>query len=223
MAGWLARLFGRSPRPPGRWQLIDPRPIRKEAPFTFFVPSDAEKAALQPGDTVKLMFEALEEGEATERMWVTFEGRDADGMFGKLDNQPVGISGLALHDPVRFQDFHIVSVLNPRCTTGEEQAEEDRYFARCRVERAIIEGRARVALAERHDRQDVAQVKFPDTGWRFYSTDTPDMQLDDMNFVAVGVVLNKDASLLDVLHLPVGTVVRRNPENGRLVLPPGAS
>lgn len=44
----------------GRYTLDDPRPIAEGAPYTFYLPSTEEIAAVGPGDLVKLLFEEFQ-------------------------------------------------------------------------------------------------------------------------------------------------------------------
>lgn len=212
MFKFLKRLFQTTPAQtqsecePG-WELIDPRPTMEQNPYTFFVPSNAEKAALQPGDLVKMMFDGLDEG--VERMWVIFEGRDDQGCYGKLDNEPCAITGLNLHDPVRFQDFHITAVYQNRCTSDEDLAAEEKFFERCHVDPEILSGEAQISKAERHPPKENEDQRFPDAGWVIHADGREDLPLDKMSYVAIGVVLNRDDSLLELLDEPVGTVVKR--------------
>src|SRR5262245_36198562 len=43
----------------GTFEIDDPRPIAKEAPYTYFLPSDEQLAAIQPGDLVKIVIRSL--------------------------------------------------------------------------------------------------------------------------------------------------------------------
>ena len=54
------------------YTLDDPRPIAADAPYTYWLPSSAELAALAPGDMAQLVFRPLQPG----RKW------DAERMFG---------------------------------------------------------------------------------------------------------------------------------------------
>lgn len=58
----------------------------REYPDSFWVPSPEEKAALRPGDSVKLMWSVKRMEAAGERMWVTITERDGDRLKGTLDN-----------------------------------------------------------------------------------------------------------------------------------------
>ena len=212
LPGFLRRLFGGAPRGPG-WTILDPRPVRAAHPYTFFVPSEDEIAALQPGDLVKMTFEGPEGGE---RMWVIFGGRDSAGCFGTLDNQPLSIPGLGLGDQIRFQDFNIISVMETRFPNPD--ALERLAFTRCRVDPAVLAEGGVIMRAERAAPEDVEGVHSPDSGWHFYGSLDGGPPRDKMQFLALGVVLNKDDSILPMLDAPAGTLARRDGDNGHLTL-----
>lgn len=198
------------------WTLLDPRPRKQDSPYTFFTPTPAQIAAIEPGDTVKMMFESLNPRDpVVERMWVIFDGRDAEGCFGRLDNVPVALRGLALGDPVRFEDHHVISLGEPRAGDPEGDAFEARMFTRARVAPELIDGTARIGRAERHAPRGVDGVAQPDGGWHIYAEGLPRRDADALEFVAIGVVLNRDDSLLPHLDAPEGTVLIRA-EDGAL-------
>jgi len=60
--------------------LLDPRPDAARAPYTFFLPSTSEIAAVGEDDLVKLMFEYTHDIEkwAVERMWVIVKEAKGD-------------------------------------------------------------------------------------------------------------------------------------------------
>jgi hypothetical protein len=71
-------------------------------PTTFWIPSDATKAAVMAGDHVKLMFT---DGVHTERMWVEVTGTGS----GVLDNVPAWLA-MRHRDPVSFEPRHIIQI-----------------------------------------------------------------------------------------------------------------
>ena len=93
--------------------LVDPRPIAIEAPYTFFLPTSAELAAVRPSAVVKLMFEYTHPVEkyGVERMWVIVRSVAGDEWQGELDNDPFEPgSSLKSGDRVYFQRHHIISI-----------------------------------------------------------------------------------------------------------------
>lgn len=201
-----------------RWRLVDPRPIRDENPYTFFVPSDAEKKALKEGDNVKLIFEGLDpDTGGTERMWVIHTGRDATGWYGKLDNEPYAIAGLSCGDPILFQEYHMVSVLDVKV---DDLSDEDRFFARCHVDPRILEDGAQIAWLERRKPKrnwwwQRSREQFADTGWCIYAEGGKALRRARMQHVAIGVLLNRDDSFLPFLDAPPGTRLIREGDEFR--------
>lgn len=64
--------------------------------MTFWLPDQAQRQSLQPGDLAKLIFrisvESDDEPEAVERMWVLVRERIGNRYLGVLDNNPSSIS-----------------------------------------------------------------------------------------------------------------------------------
>lgn len=200
------------------WCLIDPRSTIEECPYTFFVPSDAEKAALESGNLVKLIFESLDpEEDSIERMWVIFRGRDEHGYFGNLDNEPYDIQGLSAGDMIHFDDFNIIAVWEPKFDTPED---EDRFFARCHVDPRILYDDKRIGrLVRRKPKRQWWWSKprlYPDTGWHIYANDESTPKRKEMEYVAIGALLNKDNSFLPLLDAPVGACLVRDGDKFRL-------
>lgn len=88
-------------------ELMDGVQKARDNPDTFRIPTDAEKAAVQPGDYVKCGF--IAKGGRVERMWVEVcsEGK------GMLASQPVLFPAdqLALGSFVEFEPRHIINIL----------------------------------------------------------------------------------------------------------------
>ncbi|MEP3636221.1 MAG: DUF2185 domain-containing protein [Paracoccaceae bacterium] len=195
------------------WRLLDPRPIHRENPYTFFLPSEAEKSAVEEGDIVKLAFESLDpDNGAIERMWVIYRGQDGDGWYGDLDNEPYDIEGLHLGDRIYFQSHHIYSVWDLKIDTADD---EKQYFSRCHVDQRIIDGEADVVTLERRKPKRLPwwkrrREKYPDSGWFIFASAEEHAQAK-FQYVAVAVVLNQDDGFIDLLEAPVGSrIVKEN-------------
>lgn len=89
-------------------------------PDSFWVPSDEEKAELQPGDTVRLMWSVKRYEAAGERMWVKITQRDGDRVVGKLQNWPIFVH----LDPDAVVKFHIDDILDFNYHQDDESAGE---------------------------------------------------------------------------------------------------
>lgn len=201
----------------GRYEIVDPRPIAKESPYTFFLPSAVDLARLEPGHVAKLMFCGLPE-QNVERMWVRIESKEPEGWTGKLDNVPFDMPQLRLGDAIRFHPWQIIQTSADE--TGD-QPDHREYWDRCFVDPLILSGDGKVHYLERVEPEGMEEGrKYPDSGWRIYGReielgeDGPDVEFE-MEYLALGVVLNKDDSWLDLIDEPVGSEFRRDFQTGR--------
>lgn len=93
-----------------RWHLASGVERNRMYPETFEIPSDDERADVQPGDRVKLVFET-KHGPG-EKMWLTVvRERRRGGLVATLDNTPVFMPRLFPDDEVKFRRDHIVDIL----------------------------------------------------------------------------------------------------------------
>ena len=205
----------------GTWLLVDPRPTKAENPFTFFVPPDEVVAKIGPGEIVKLIFVSDPPSRRTgaERMWVQVTARDGEHLHGTLDNVPIDTPNLALNDPVEFEAYHIVALdRSSKLWDGVDNDSEDRYMARCLVDGSVLDGSRPIGLIFREEPDVLENSPYPDSGWRIRSDQRgrsdADIDVEEVIRVAIGVILNKDASFLDLLNSPVGSVYERNWETG---------
>jgi hypothetical protein len=218
------RLFDLWRRLFGRFTLDDPRPIAKEAPYTFHLPLDAELEAIRPGDFVKLMFRGAPAGRewAVERMWVIVTAVSPKGLSGVLDNDPSDMPQLKAGTKINFERHHVISVRleGPDRPTIKDDRPE--YWARCMVDDCVLAGERPVGYLYREE-PDLAEEgdKYPDSGWRIRGDlrDQTEEQIGarKASYVALGAVLNRDDSWLNLIDLPVGAAFDRDFETGRYV------
>ncbi|MDO5683611.1 MAG: hypothetical protein Q4G46_12400 [Propionibacteriaceae bacterium] len=78
----------------------------REHPETFWIPDDEEKALVEPGDVVKLMWRVPR--SPGERMWVRVTHRQGDRLVGRINNYPIYV--FADYDEV--VKFHIDDVID---------------------------------------------------------------------------------------------------------------
>jgi hypothetical protein len=107
-----------------RWRLACGVKRHQAYPDTFEIPSDALKRAIQPGTTVRLIFE-MNDGWGGmrwgERMWVRVIAVKRRHLIGTLHNQPAGIPRLDRDDVVKFKRNHIIDIHSP----GWQAADSD--------------------------------------------------------------------------------------------------
>lgn len=202
------------------FDLIDPRPIQRENPYTFFVPGNEELAEVAPGLLVKLIFTAVPASQkhGAERMWVLVKTRNGDHLTGTLDNEPDDIPGLKDGDPVAFQLHHIIAVQwEDPAQDARFASEFNNWFARCFVDDAVLEQRARVGFIYREPPEHDEKDEYPDTGWRIradvYQLSDEEYENSPFSYVAIGAVLNRDDSFVDLLGCPVGSAFLRDPDS----------
>ncbi len=210
------------------WYVEDPTPRVRQSPYTFEVPSDRERSAVQAGDRVKLLFTRrpwLPGGARTERMWVAVTALGAGGrLYGVLDNEPSQLVGLSAGDTVAFLRRDIISIIwcVPSARQRKLGGRQRNYFDRCLVDDCVLEDGVPVGFIYREapDMDDLDDM-FPDSGWRIrgdnrgLSEDAIDART--ASYVALGAVLNADDSWLHLIDAPIGARYLRNFSTGAYV------
>ena len=108
------------------WELDSALARHRKSPATFEIPSDEERAQVQVGDMVKLLFlfdedwpDSEGEGRAgeplvsCERMWVTTTRVTEAGYEGRLESLPRTTDVIRPGERVSFQSDHIASIFIP--------------------------------------------------------------------------------------------------------------
>ena len=206
--------------------LLDPRPRRRASPYTFYLPSDAALAHLAPGDLVKLIFEptAPDAECGAARMWVELTQRDQDRLTGRLDNKPFDLPDLELGDRSDFARHHVIDIGWKDPTAAPEDPDlTEQWLARCLVDRAVVEGRAPVGFLFREPPETPEGSPYPDTGWclRPHEKDigAEEYDAEDILYIAIGALLNDDASFVHLLEAPPGSAFARQ-DDGQFVAVP---
>ncbi|HEY0148513.1 MAG TPA: DUF2185 domain-containing protein [Allosphingosinicella sp.] len=203
------------------FEIADPRPLAAEAPYTFFLPTVREIAALAPGDYVKLIFELVPPGEqwGAERMWVELIEVGVGKMAGTVANDPQEAGSPKKGDYVTFEPHHIIQVDYADTKRAPPLEARHEHWERCMVDACVVDGSEPVEYLYR-ETPDLDQEgdRFPDSGWRIRGRQgaASDSAMDERDslYVALGVVLNRDDSWLPLIHAPVGAAFRRNFDTG---------
>jgi hypothetical protein len=204
----------------GNYTLDDPRIVQKEAPYTFFLPSQQEIASVRPDDLVKLIFRSEPHGldYGAERMWVIVKEVTLEGLIGVLDNDPFDAPQLKAGAIVQFQPYHIISV-QLDSHPEDEEPEPKSYWDRCMVDKCVTEDKVPVYYLYREEPDlDQEDDKYPDSGWRIrgdYRGITDEaLEARKAEYLALGKVLNADDSWLHLIDAPIGSAFIRNFETG---------
>jgi len=92
-----------------RWKLRSGVKQNRLYPTSFWIPSDQEKDAIQPGSVVKLVFEQSDGWG--ERMWVLVDKVSRRRIIGYLDSNPYDFPRLYPGRKIRFRREHIIDIL----------------------------------------------------------------------------------------------------------------
>ena len=204
--------------------IADPRPIAADAPYTFFVARPEEVAAVAQGDLVQLTFMYDPPGDQyeAERMWVTVTGVGGDFLTGRLDSEPEE-SRLKKGDAVTFRRHDIIHVYFEDAARVPPPDTRREYWERCLVETCVVDGEQPVEYIYR-EAPDLAGEgdKYPDSGWRIRGrrgeATIEAYDARDVQYVALGLVLNRDDSWLHLIDAPVGSRFSRDFGTGQYLL-----
>ena len=197
--------------------LTDPRPIAARAPYTFFLPGDAELAAVGPDDLVKLTFEydVLVQEHDAERMWVRVASSDTEQLWGHLENQPSESNApVKLGDPVAFLRHHILDIVWAAPDRAPPSVPYRQYWDRCFVDASVLDGSTPIEYLYREEPDAPEEgEKYPDSGWRIrgrgcFSDDQAEPV--QVRYIAIGKVLNADDSWLHLIDSSIGSAFTRD-------------
>lgn len=207
------------------YEVLDPRPIAAEAPYTFFLPNDVSLRALCIGDHVKATLRAIPPSRTydAERVWVTVSAIEAGCFVGHLASVPADMPLLPQGSLVRVPRTHVIDVsINDPARAAELGARGEHrreYWQRCLVDRAVLDGEVGVEYLYR-EAPTLAKAgdKFPDSGWRIRGDTRAGLSAQSgdrkPSYVALGLVLNKDDSWLHLIDEPVGAKFEKDYANG---------
>lgn len=198
---------------PAGYFIADPRPIAEEAPYTFYLPNDAEIAAAGIGDEVKLIVEyhgPVEEW-AVERMWVKVSAVTGATLIGALVNDPAEPNAPVKHgDTVIFDRAMLIDIDWAKPDRAPPPTPRREYWDRCMVDGCILAGELVDYLYREEPDMTREGDRYPDSGWRIRAA--PDViKRDDggPEYIALGKVLNQDDRWLHLIDAPIGSAFQR--------------
>lgn len=177
------------------WYLDNVYELNKQAPYTFYFPSSEVLEKVKVGYLVKLIFitkSEEEDGFNGERMWVEITEINKGGFVGKLDNEPYCL-------PLKIGDEILFGVENIYDTEYEDPVlyNWNYYFdTKVTVSIDVLERREFNFLL-----RDNPSVE-GDSGWSILSGYEDDEYLcepENFDFISLGVILNIDDSILELL------------------------
>ncbi len=202
----------------GRYDIDDPRLIAKQAPYTFYLPSKERLDLLNLGDEVQIIFRSVPVYSiGGERMWVTIDKIDGESLSGILGNEPQDMPQLKKGTRINFYRWQIIDInwkdREKYKTLPPEPSKQ--IWDRCMVDQEVLNGTARVGYLYREE-PDLGgeDDKYSDSGWRIRADerDITDEEYDNPSpvYIAIGKVLNKDDSWIDLIDAPIGSKFLRN-------------
>jgi len=204
----------------GSYEIDDPRPIAKNAPYTFYLPNETKLKSIEIGDEVQVIFRSVPIYKiGGERMWINVDKIDGDAFSGILVNQPEDMPQLNKGERVDFFRWQVIDISWKDAGKANSFASElqKQIWDRCMVDQEILNGTARVGYLYR-ETPDLAgeNDKYPDSGWRIRADerDLTDEEFDNPKpaYIAIGKVLNEDDSWLHLIDSEIETRFLRNPE-----------
>lgn len=91
-----------------RWHLTDGEQMNRDYPDTFEIPTEEDKAAIEPGDTVKAVFSLTDWGE---KMWLEVVKVKERHLVCRLTSHPLAIPRLSCGDSVKVKRKEVVDIL----------------------------------------------------------------------------------------------------------------
>jgi hypothetical protein len=196
------------------YEIDDPRPIAASAPYTFFLPSGVDTAAIRPGDLIKATIRAIPPSPEwdAERLWFTVTAAFDESVEGRLESEPSDMPRFPAGRTIEIPRAAIIDLIfadeRPR-TEGPKE-----YWDRCLVDSAALKGLRPVEYVYREEPETRADDRFPDSGWRVRASivdpEASEVEDEGVEYVALGAVLNKDDSWIDLLDAPVGSAFLRD-------------
>ena len=183
---------------PIHWWLDDAEAKNAEAPETFFIPPVAKRAALVPGDRVKLLFafEATPEGWNGERMWVEVTSVHGGTYIGRLLNRPEHIETLAPGSEVEFGPQHVAAYDWDPAELGYDASQH------AWVSKEVLHGVDQPLLVTMRSPENIGDES--DSGWTVANGDEPDGGPSHFEWASVGWLTDRSPELESVFRAGEG-------------------
>lgn len=198
---------------PASYALTDPRPIAEEAPYTFYLPNDAQIAAVGISDAVKLISECHVPVEkwAVERMWVTISAVAGATLTGTLDKDQAEPSAPVKHgDTVTFDRAMLIDIDWAKPDRAPPPTPRREYWDRCMVDGCILASEPVDYLYREEPDMTRKGDRYPDSGWRIRAApDAIERDEGGPEYIALGKVLNQDDRWLHLIDAPTGSAFQR--------------
>ena len=208
------------------YEIVDPRPIRAENPFSFYVPCQARLDALSIGDVVKIILSpdvnrrTPGHNEITERLWVGVTAVDGEDLTGIMFSKPGMPRSLGIDEggEIAFKRHHVIGIETTRQDDPVETNDNDRWFMRCRIDARIDQGAPITRIVRDEPVGDsageIGVLRFGWSGWRFEAADyVAGMPLE---MYALVVPMRREMGYEHLLDAPEGSVIERR--DGAFVL-----
>lgn len=205
------------------YEVIDPRPVAIEAPYTYFLPSTSHLGAIGKDDLVKATFRAIPPSDEwdAERMWVKVTSADFDWLEGTLESTPSDMPNLAKGATIRLPRSHVIDIIFDRSEVEAALPKDTGrgYWDRCLVDQCVLDGDLPVHYLYR-EAPDMGKPedKYLDSGWRIRGDmrgcSDEQLAVRKSAYVALGAVLNRDDSWLHLIDQPIGVTFQRDFDTG---------
>jgi hypothetical protein len=147
-----------------------------------------------------------------------------DWLEGVLDSDPADMPNLPRGTVVRLPRTHVVAIIFADADKAPPPSRQPKreYWERCLVDECILRGEAKVGYIYR-EKPDMAKEddRFPDSGWRIRGDargkSAEELDSGEIAYVAIGAVLNKDDTWLQLIDEPIGARFEKDFETGLFV------
>ncbi len=191
------------------YEIRDPRPIAASAPYTFFMPSEAEVGSIGLDDWIQVIIAAVPPSAKweAERLWFAVTSTSGEAIEARLESEPRDIGALPKGSVIAVPRAAVMDVIfkdgRPLPPGGRQ------YWDRCFVDAIVLRRRQKADYIYREEPEVRAEDRDPDSGWRIRASQegvtAKEIEELGVEYVALGKVLNVDDSWLHLIDAPVGS------------------